>query len=31
LYVQDLIEAGEQVPLDQGTIELTEPAILVNV
>jgi predicted RNase H-like HicB family nuclease len=31
LYVQDLIESGEQVPVDQGTIELPEPAVVVNV
>lgn len=31
LYVQDLIEAGEQVLVDQGTIELPEPAAVVNV
>jgi predicted RNase H-like HicB family nuclease len=31
LYVQDLIEAGEKVPVDQGTIELPEPAVVVNV
>jgi len=31
LYVQDLIEAGEAVPVDQGTIELLEPAVVVNV
>ena len=31
LYVQDLIEAGEQIPVDQGTIELLEPAVVVNV
>jgi predicted RNase H-like HicB family nuclease len=31
LYVQDLIEAGEQVPVGQGTIELQEPVVAVNV
>jgi predicted RNase H-like HicB family nuclease len=33
LYVQDLIEAGEKVPVDpqQGTVELSEPAVAVNV
>ena len=31
LYVQDLIEAGEQMPVSQGTIELPEPALVVNV
>jgi predicted RNase H-like HicB family nuclease len=33
LYVQDLIEAGEQIPVDagQGTVELSEPAVAVNV
>ncbi len=31
LYVQDLIEAGEQIPVDQGTIQLPEPAVVVNV
>jgi predicted RNase H-like HicB family nuclease len=31
LYVQDLLEAGQAIPLDQGTIELAEPAVLVNV
>ena len=31
LYVQDLIEAGERIPVDQGTIELPEPAVVVNV
>src|SRR5258708_24307220 len=31
LYVQDLIEAGEKVPADQATIELPEPAVVVNV
>jgi hypothetical protein len=31
LYVQDLIEAGDPIPLDQGTIELAEPAVLINV
>jgi hypothetical protein len=28
--VQDLVEAGEPIPLDQVTIELPEPAV-VNV
>ena len=31
LYVQDLVESGEAIPVDQGTIELAEPAVLVNV
>ncbi|HEY6265323.1 MAG TPA: type II toxin-antitoxin system HicB family antitoxin [Candidatus Acidoferrum sp.] len=31
LYVPDLLEAGQAIPLDQGTIELSEPAVLVNV
>src|SRR5258708_6455748 len=31
LYVQDLLEAGELVPVGQGTIELPEPAVVVNV
>jgi predicted RNase H-like HicB family nuclease len=31
LYVQDLLEAGQAIPVDQGTIELAEPAVLVNV
>ncbi len=31
LYVQDLIEAGEEIPVNQGTIELPEPAVVVNV
>lgn len=31
LYVQDLIEAGEPIPVDQGTIELPEPAVVVHV
>ncbi len=31
LYVQDLLETGEQVPVGQGTIELAEPAVVVNV
>jgi antitoxin HicB len=33
LYVQDLIEAGEPIPvdIDQGTIELPAPAVAVNV
>lgn len=31
LYVQDLVESGEPVPVDQGTIELPEPAVVVNV
>ena len=31
LYVQDLLESGEPIPLDQGTIELSEPAVAVNV
>jgi len=31
LYVQDLLEAGQSIPLDQGTIELPEPAVVVNV
>jgi len=31
VYVQDLLEAGERIPVDQGTIELPEPAVVVNV
>ena len=31
LYVQDLLEAGQAIPVDQGTIELAEPAVLINV
>lgn len=31
LYVQDLIDAGGKIPVDQGTIELLEPAVVVNV
>jgi antitoxin HicB len=33
LYVADLLDAGEPVPVDagQGTIELEEPAVAVNV
>lgn len=33
LYVADLVEAGEPVPVDpgQGTIELETPGVLVNV
>ena len=31
LYVQDLIESGDPVPVDGGTIELQEPAVVVNV
>jgi len=31
IYVQDLLEAGQAIPVDQGTIELAEPAVLVNV
>ena len=31
LYVQDLLEAGQAIPVDQGTIELAEPAVLVHV
>lgn len=33
LYVQDLIEAGEPVPVDaeQGTVELSSPAVVVNI
>ena len=31
LYVQDLTEAGGQIPLDEGTIELPEPAVAVNI
>ena len=31
LYVQDLVDAGEPIPLDQGTIELAEPAVAINV
>ncbi len=31
LYVQDLLEAGESIPVDKDTIELPEPAVVVNV
>lgn len=31
LYIQDLLQAGQPIPVDQGTIELAEPAVLVNV
>jgi antitoxin HicB len=31
LYIQDFLEAGERIPVDQGTIELPEPAVGVNV
>lgn len=33
LYVQDLIEAGEPVLVDaeQGTVELSSPAVVVNI
>ena len=31
LYIQDLIEAGEEIPVAQGTIALQEPAVAVNV
>ena len=33
LYVQDLLQAGEKVPVDaaQGTVELPSPAVAVNV
>jgi len=31
LYVQDLLETGQAIPVDQGTIELAESAVLVNV
>jgi len=31
LYVQDLLEAGEKIPVEQGTIELPEPAVAVNI
>jgi hypothetical protein len=31
LYVQDLVEAGETTPVEQGTIELPEPAVVVNL
>ena len=31
LYVQDLIEAGEKIPVNQGTIELPQPAVVVNL
>jgi predicted RNase H-like HicB family nuclease len=31
LYVQDLLEAGEKIPVDQGTIEFPDPAVVVNV
>jgi predicted RNase H-like HicB family nuclease len=31
LYVQDLIESGEPIPVDHDTIALPEPAVVVNV
>ncbi len=31
LYVQDLLEAGDPIPVNQGTLELPEPAVVVNV
>jgi predicted RNase H-like HicB family nuclease len=31
LYVQDLIEAREPIPEHRDTIELPEPAVVVNV
>jgi len=31
LYVQDLIESGQSVPLGDDTIALPEPAVVVNV
>ena len=33
LYVEDLVEAGESVPIDpeQGVVELPSPAVAVNV
>lgn len=31
LYVQDLLEAGEEIPVEGGTLELSEPAVAVNV
>jgi predicted RNase H-like HicB family nuclease len=31
LHVQDLVDAGQPIPLVQGTIELPEPAVVVNV
>lgn len=31
LYVQDLLESGEKIPVDDGTIELPSPAVAVNV
>ena len=31
LYAQDLVDAGETIPVEQGTIELPEPAVVVNV
>jgi antitoxin HicB len=31
LHVQDLLEAGQSIPLDQGTIALPDPAVVVNL
>jgi predicted RNase H-like HicB family nuclease len=31
LYVQDLVAAGDRIPVEQGTLELPEPAVAVNV
>lgn len=33
LFVQDLVESGQKIPVDseQGTVELPNPAIAVNV
>ncbi len=31
LYVQDLLGAGETIPVERGTIELPEPAVVVNL
>lgn len=31
LYVQDLVATGDKIPVEQGTIELAEPAVAVNV
>ncbi len=31
LYVQDLIAAGDKIPVERGTLELPDPAVAVNV
>ena len=31
LYVQDLVAAGDRIHVEQGTLELPEPAVAVNV